>query len=79
MDCLSSPSGVLAEAQRLAAEAFGAERSWFLVNGCTAGIHAAVLAVAGPADTLLAARNCHLSVVSAMVLSGARPRRRAWG
>ncbi|KAG2454562.1 hypothetical protein HYH02_000407 [Chlamydomonas schloesseri] len=48
LDYLSSPSGVIAEAQQLAAEVFGADSTWFLVNGCSAGIHAAVMAVAGP-------------------------------
>ena len=70
LDYLSSPSGPILEAQRLAAETFGADQTWFLVNGCTAGVHAAVMASAGPGDTLLVARNCHLSAFSAMVLSG---------
>lgn len=54
----------------LAAEAFGADRTWFVVNGCSSAIHAAVMSCAGPGDTLLVARNCHLSVFSAMVMSG---------
>lgn len=70
LDYLSSPSGVIAEAQRLAAVAFGADNTWFLVNGCTVGVLAAVLSCAGPGDTLMVARNCHLSAFSAMVLSG---------
>lgn len=74
LDCLSAANGILADSQQLAAQAFGADRSWFLVNGCTAGIQAAIMACAGPGDTLLVARNCHLSVVSGMVLSG-EPRR----
>ncbi|GFR43984.1 hypothetical protein Agub_g5129, partial [Astrephomene gubernaculifera] len=41
----SSPSGPIREAQLLAAEAFGADQTWFLVNGCSVGIHAAVMAV----------------------------------
>lgn len=70
LDYLSSPTGAIEEAQRLAAEAFGAHCTWFLVNGTTTGIHAAVMATCGPGDTLIGARNCHLSAVSAMVLSG---------
>lgn len=35
------------------------------------------MACAGPGDTLLVARNCHLSVVSGMVLSGEPSRIRA--
>lgn len=71
LDYLSSPTGAIAEAQRLAADAFGADRTWFVVNGTTAGIQAAVLSTCGPGDTLIAARNCHLSAVSAMALAGA--------
>ena len=38
LDYLSYPTGVIQEAQDLAAEAFGAEQTWFLVNGTTAGM-----------------------------------------
>eukprot|EP00965_Chrysotila_dentata_P205680 6183099-Pleurochrysis_carterae.AAC.1 len=44
LDNLFAPEGAIADAQRLAAEAFGAKRSWFLVNGSTCGVIAAVLA-----------------------------------
>ena len=37
-------SGPLHDAQALAAEAFGAERSWFLTNGATSGVIAAIVA-----------------------------------
>ena len=37
LDYLSYPTGVIQQAQELAANAFGAEQSWFLVNGTTAG------------------------------------------
>eukprot|EP00983_Pelagomonas_calceolata_P092551 1157680-Pelagomonas_calceolata.AAC.1 len=37
---------VIQEAQSAAARIFGADHTWFLVNGCTVGIHAAVMAVA---------------------------------
>ena len=70
LDYLSSPTGVIAQAQDLAAELFSADHTWFLVNGCSVGIHAAVMATCKPGQTLLVARNCHLSVFSAMVLSG---------
>jgi arginine/lysine/ornithine decarboxylase len=37
LDYLSYPTGVIREAQTLAASAFGAEQTWFLVNGTTTG------------------------------------------
>ncbi|GIL56474.1 hypothetical protein Vafri_11831 [Volvox africanus] len=49
LDFLSSPRGVIREAQQLAAEAFGADQTWFLVNGCSVGIHAAVMAITAAA------------------------------
>lgn len=73
LDYLSSPTGTIKEAQELAAAAFGADATWFLVNGTTAGIQAAVLATCGPGDALILARNCHLAAFSAMALSGCHP------
>ncbi|MEO1349802.1 MAG: aminotransferase class I/II-fold pyridoxal phosphate-dependent enzyme [Cyanobacteria bacterium J06635_15] len=73
LDNLFAPEGVIAEAQDLAAAAFGAEQSWFLANGSTCGIEAAVLATCSPGDRILIPRNAHRSVISALVLSGAMP------
>ncbi|EIE20455.1 PLP-dependent transferase [Coccomyxa subellipsoidea C-169] len=73
LDYLSSPTGAIKEAQELAAAAFGADATWFLVNGTTVGIQAAVLATCGPADALILARNCHLAAFSAMALAGCHP------
>lgn len=61
------------QAQAIAAEAFGAERTWFLANGSTCGIEAAILATCGPDDKLILPRNVHSSAISGLILSGARP------
>ena len=73
LDDLFSPESVILEAQRLAALAFGAERTWFLVNGSTCGIEAALLATCGPGDKVIVPRNAHQSVLSGLILSGAMP------
>jgi arginine/lysine/ornithine decarboxylase len=73
LDNLFAPEGVIQQAQFLAAEAFGAEQTWFLVNGSTSGIEAAVLATCGPGDKLILPRNAHQSAISALILSGAIP------
>ena len=73
LDVLSSASGPIAAAQQLAADAWGADASWFLVNGTTGGIHAAVMATCGPGQALVLARNAHLSAFNAMVLAGCTP------
>lgn len=71
LDNLFNPEGVIAEAQDLAADAFGAEQTWFLVNGSTSGIIAAILATCGMGDKILVPRNVHQSVISGLILSGA--------
>ena len=73
LDNLFAPEGVILQAQLLAAEAFGAERTWFLANGSTCGIEAAILATCGPGKKLILPRNVHRSAISGMVLSGAMP------
>src|SRR3954451_13418596 len=60
-------------AERLAAEAFGAERSWFLTNGATQGNHALCLALAPLGTRVVAQRNSHTSIVDGLVLSGGIP------
>jgi arginine decarboxylase len=61
-------------AQELAARAFGARRSWFLVNGASQGNHVALLALAHLGRELVVQRNAHSSTIDALVLSGLRPR-----
>ena len=60
-------------AEQLAAEAYGARRSWFLTNGATQGNHALCLALAPLGATIVAQRNSHASVVDGLVLSGGLP------
>lgn len=67
------PGSALDEAQDLAAAAYGADRSWFLVNGSTSGNQAMVISVCHPGDVILTSRNTHKAIVSALILAGARP------
>ena len=73
VDSLQNPTGVIKEAQELAARACGADRSYFLVNGTTVGNHAMVASVTRPGDRVLIARNCHRSVLTGLIVSGAQP------
>ena len=73
LDDLHQPRGVIAEAQQLAAEAFGADRSFFLVNGTSVGVQAMILAACEPGDKLIVARNVHKSIIGGLVLSGVVP------
>ncbi|XP_040997792.1 arginine decarboxylase-like [Juglans microcarpa x Juglans regia] len=74
LDNLFSPVGPILEAQRQAAKLFGSSETWFLVGGTTCGIQAAIMATCSPGEFLILPRNTHLSAISAMVLSGARPK-----
>src|SRR6187551_1044422 len=60
-------------AELLAAEAFGAARSWFLTNGATQGNHALCLALAPLGTRIVTQRNSHASIVDGLVLSGGIP------
>jgi arginine decarboxylase len=60
-------------AEQLAAEAYGAARTWFLTNGATQGNHALCLALAPLGSRVVAQRNSHASVVDGLVLSGGVP------
>lgn len=72
-DNLYMPQGAIAKAQELHAKSIGARESFFLVNGSSGGIHAAVLSVLAPGDKVIVARDFHLSVVNAFALVGAVP------
>jgi arginine decarboxylase len=59
-------------AERLAADAYGAGRVWFLTNGATQGNHALCLALAPPGETVVLQRNSHASLIDGLVLSGGK-------
>jgi len=73
LDNLFAPTGPVAAAQSLAAQLWGADRSWFLVNGSTVGIMAAILAICGDGDELLLPRNAHQAAIAGVILAGATP------
>jgi arginine decarboxylase len=73
LDNLFAPEGVIEQAQQLAATTFGAEKTWFLINGSTCGIIAAILATCGTGDKIILPRNSHQSAIAGLVLSGAMP------
>lgn len=73
LDHLFAPTGVIATAQALAAQTYGAKRTWFLVNGSTVGLQAAILAVAQPGDQILLPRTVHRSAIAGCILAGVEP------
>jgi len=66
-------AAALREAEALAAGTWGAERACFLVNGSSSGNHAFLLATLTPGDEVIVARDIHASLLTALILTGARP------
>ena len=73
LDDLHEPEGALKEAQELTAQLYGAEHCWFSINGTTALIEAMIMGTVGPDETIIIPREAHRSVVSGLILSGAKP------
>lgn len=73
LDSIYKPHGIIADAQRLAAEAFQAEHAFFVVNGTTSAIQGMLMAALDPGDKIIVPRNVHKSIVSGLILSGAEP------
>jgi lysine decarboxylase len=61
------------QGQLLAAEAWGARRTWFLINGASQGNHSTCLALVHMGGEVVVQRNVHSSVIDGLVLSGLRP------
>lgn len=72
-DTVKLTAGVLDDAQRRAAELWGADVCRFSTGGSTHANQVLCLAVLRPGDTVLVGRNAHRSVLSGLVLAGARP------
>lgn len=73
LDDLHHPQGMIQQAQDLAAEAFGADHTFFSVQGTSGAIMTMVMTVCGPGDKIIVPRNVHKSVMTAIVFSGAVP------
>jgi lysine decarboxylase len=72
-DTVKLTAGVLAEAERRAADLWGADLCHFTTGGSTQANQVLTLALGQPGDVVLVARNAHRSVFSGLVLAGLRP------
>lgn len=73
LDDLHEPTMCIKEAQELAAELYGADDAFFMINGTTGAIHTMLLGALQPGDTVLVPRNAHRSMIGGIILAGARP------
>ena len=73
LDNLCHPISVIHEAEKLTADAFGAEHAFLMVGGTTSAVQNMVLSVCKAGDKIILPRNVHKSVINAIVLCGAIP------
>ena len=73
LDNLQAPSHCIRDAQNLAAELYGADATWFMINGTTGAIQTMLLATLSPGDKILVPRNAHRSMMGGILLAGAYP------
>ncbi|MCL1902977.1 MAG: aminotransferase class I/II-fold pyridoxal phosphate-dependent enzyme [Oscillospiraceae bacterium] len=73
LDNLCHPVSVIAEAERLTADAFGAANAFFMVGGTTSSVQAMLFSSCKNGDKIILPRNVHRSVINAMVLIGCVP------
>lgn len=73
LDNLIHPVSVIKAAEELAAEAFGADAAFFMVNGTTAAVQAMIMSTCKTDDKIIMPRNVHRSSINALVVCGAIP------
>ncbi len=73
LDNLCHPVSVIRDAERLAADAFGAAHAFLMVGGTTSSVQSMVLSTCKRGDKIILPRNVHRSVINALVLCGAVP------
>ena len=73
LDNLCNPVSVIAQAEALTADAFGAAHAFLMVGGTTSAVQAMVLSVCKAGDKIILPRNVHKSVINALILCGAVP------
>lgn len=70
-DNLHHPEGILKASMEWAADVYGADKTWYLVNGSSCGILSAICGTVKPGERILMSRNCHKSAYHGVILSQA--------
>src|SRR5574344_1707916 len=73
MGTLNPSTGPIKEAQEIAARAFGAKKTFFLLNGSHVGNLEIAMGLTKKGDKILTNSNCHRSILTGLILSGAEP------
>lgn len=73
LDNLIHPTGIIFEAEKLAAKAFKAGHAFFIVNGTSAAVQCMVMCVVKRHEKIIMPRNVHRSAINALIVTGAIP------
>ncbi|MBE3568537.1 MAG: aminotransferase class V-fold PLP-dependent enzyme [Bacillales bacterium] len=73
LDDFHSPEGAILEAQTLLTKLYGSKKSYFLVNGSTAGNLAMIASSFHQEDIVFVQRNCHKSIIHGLMLANVHP------
>lgn len=73
LDNICHPVSVIKEAEELAADAFGAGHSFFMVNGTTSAVQTMIMSTCKAGDKIIMPRNVHRSAINSLILCGAVP------
>lgn len=73
LDNLIHPVSVIKAAEELAAEAFGADAAFLMVNGTTSAVQSMIMSTCKAGEKIIMPRNVHRSSINALVVCGAIP------
>ena len=73
LDFLGNPISVIKESEDLMAEAFGADRAYFIVNGTSFAVQVMIMTAMSEGDKIILPRNVHKSAINSLILCGAVP------
>jgi len=73
LDDLHAPKTCIKQAQKLAARLWHADETIFFVNGTTSAVQTMIFGTLKAGDLVFVPRNAHRSVMSGLILSGAKP------
>lgn len=73
LDFLGNPISVIKESEELLADAFGADRGYFIVSGTSFAVQAMIMSTVTTGDKIILPRNVHKSAINALILCGALP------
>jgi len=73
LDFLGNPISVIKESEALMADAFGADRAFFIVDGTSFAVQVMIMCAVHEGEKIILPRNVHKSAINGLILGGALP------